>query len=103
MDGHTYSIEIPEKAFDAMKDEVASFKVNDETANHIIDVALLLFASYIDAATSMSESSDGCGTSPSSGWGKDDEDDWEWAKHCARMAHSMVTKPKPKIPRSRGR
>lgn len=103
VDGHTYSIEIPDKAIDAMKDEIASFKVNDETANHIIDVALLLFASYIDVATSMSESCGGGGTSPSSGWGKDDNDDWEWAKRCARMAHSMITTPKPKIRRSRGR
>ena len=103
VDGHTYSIEIPDKAFDAMNAEVASFKVNDEMANHILDVALLLFASYIDAATSMSESCGGGGTSPSSGWGKDDDDDWEWAKRCAQMAHSMVTTPKPKIRRSRGR
>lgn len=103
VDGHTYSIEIPEKALDTMKDEVASFKVNDKTADHIIDVALLLFASYIGAATSMSESCGGGETSPSSGWGKDDEDDWEWAKRCAQMAHSMVTTSKPKIRRSRGR
>ena len=100
---HTYSVEIPDKALDAMKDEVASFRVNDETANHIVEVGLLLFASYIDAATSISESCGGGGTSPSSGWGKDDDDDWEWAKRCARMAHSMVTTPKPQIRRSRGR
>ncbi len=101
VDGHTYSIEIPDKAFNVMKAEVASFKVNNETADHIIGVALLLFASYIDAATSMSESCGGGGTSPSSGRGKDD--DWEWAKRCAQMAHSMVTTPKPQIRRSRGR
>ena len=75
MDVHTYSIEIPDKALDAMKDEVASFNINDETANRVIDVSLLLFASYIDAATSMSESCGGGGTSPSSCWGKDDDDD----------------------------
>ena len=103
VDGHTYSIEIPDKAFNVMKAEVASFKVNNETADHIIGVALLLFASYIDAATSMSESCGGGGTSPSSGWGKDEDDDWEWAKRCAQMAHSMVTTPKPQIRRSRGR
>ena len=103
VDGHTYSIDIPDKAFDAMNAEVASFKVNDEMTDHIIDVALLLFASYIDTATSMFESCGGGGTSPSSGWGKDDDDDWEWAKRCAQMAHSMVTTPKPQIRRSRGR
>ena len=41
---------------------------------------MLLFAGYIDAATSMSESCGGGGSSPSSGWGKkDDEDDWKFA------------------------
>lgn len=103
VDGHIYSIEIPDKAFDVMKAEVASFKVNNETADHIIGVALLLFTSYIDAATYMSESCGGGGTSPSSGWGKDEDDDWEWAKRCAQMAHSMVTTPKPQIRRRRGR
>ena len=102
-DGHTYNIGIPEKAFDAMKDEVAGFKTDGDTAEHITNVALLLFASYIDAATSIAESCGGGGTSPSSGWGKDDDEDWEWARRCARMAHSMVTTPKPKVRRGFGR
>lgn len=52
--------------------------------------ALLLFMGYIDAATSMSESSGGGGSSPESGWGrKDDEDDRDWARRCARMANRM--------------
>ena len=99
VDGRTYDIDIPEKAFDAMKDEIACFKVDDDTASHITDVALLLFASYVDAATSVAESCGGGGTSPSSGWGKDDDEDWEWARRCAQMAHSMVTTPKPKVRR----
>lgn len=57
--------------------------------------AMLLFAGYIDAATSISESFGGGGSTPSSGWGKkDDEDDWKFAHRCAQMAHSMC-KPKP--------
>ena len=103
VDGHTYDIGIPEKAFDAMKDEVAGFKTDGDTAEHITNVALLLFASYIDAATSIAENCGGGGTSPSSGWGKDDDEDWEWSRRCAKMAHSMVTTPKPKVKRGFGR
>ncbi len=56
---------------------------------------MLLFAGYIDAATSMSESCGG-GSTPSSGWGKKyDEDDSKYAHRCAQMAHSM-SKPKPR-------
>lgn len=101
--GHTYSIELPSKAFDTMKDEVEGFKVDNTTAGQITNVALLLFANYIDLATSMSESFGGGGTSPSSSWGKNDDEDWEWARRCALMAHSMVTTPKPKIRRGHGR
>ena len=51
---------------------------------------MLLFAGYIDAATSMSEPCGGGGSTPSSGWGKkDDEDDWKFAHRCAQMAHAM--------------
>lgn len=94
VDGHIYTIQIPETAYNAMKDEVADFKMDRETSEQITNVALLLFANYIDAATSMSESHGGGGTIPSSGWGRDKDDDWEWAKRCAVMAHSMTTTPK---------
>ena len=100
-DSHIYTIQIPEKAYDAMKDEVADFKMDKETSEQITNVALLLFANYIDAATSMSESHGGGGTIPSSAWGRDKDDDWEWAKRCAIMAHSMITTPKTR--RGRGR
>ena len=54
--------------------------------------ALLLFAGYLDAATSMAASSGGSDTS---GWGRDkDEDELEWARRCARMANSMCKRRK---------
>ena len=56
--------------------------------------ALLLFAGYLDAATSMAASSGG-GGSDTGGWGRDkDEDDLEWARRCARMANSMCKRRK---------
>ena len=69
---------------------------NIAATENVAHVAMLLFAGYIDAATSMSESCGGGGSAPSSGWGKkDDEDDWRFAHRCAQMAHSMC-KPKPR-------
>ena len=65
------------------------------TVENIAHTAMLLFAGYIDAATSMSEScGGGGGSAPESGWGKkDDEDERTYARRCLNMAHSMY-KPK---------
>ena len=64
------------------------------TIENVAHVAMLLFAGYIDAATSMSESCGGGGSSPESDWGKrDDEDERAFARRCLLMAHSMY-KPK---------
>ena len=65
------------------------------TVENIAHTAMLLFAGYIDAATSMSESCGGSGgSSPESDWGKkDDEDERAYARRCLQMAHSMY-KPK---------
>ena len=65
----------------------------------VIHVAMLFFAGYVDAATSMSVSCGGGGGSTSDfPKKKDDEDDWKFAHRCVRMAHSAC-KPKQ---RSRG-
>ena len=65
------------------------------TVENIVHTAMLLFAGYIDAATSMSEScGGGGGSTPESDWGKkDDEDECMFARRCLLMAHSMY-KPK---------
>ena len=65
------------------------------TVENIAHTATLLFAGYIDAATSMSEScGGGGGSTPESDWGKkDDEDERMFARRCLLMAHSMY-KPK---------
>ena len=65
------------------------------TVENIAHTAMLLFAGYIDAATSMSEScGGGGGSTPESDWGKkDDEDECMFARRCLLMAHSMY-KPK---------
>ena len=65
------------------------------TVENVAHTAMLLFAGYIDAATSMSEScGGGGGSTPESDWGKkDDEDERMFARRCLLMAHSMY-KPK---------
>lgn len=88
---------IPNSVKDVFTNEVQIPEDNDvATTENVAHVAMLLFAGYIDAATSMSESCGGGGSTPSSGWGKkDDEDDRKFAHRCAQMAHSMC-KPKPR-------
>lgn len=85
-----YEIDIPSNANEILMQE-ASLSENNvfATINDLQQTAVLLFAGYLDAATQMSESSGGGGSTPD-GWGRDkDEDDLEWARRCARMASHM--------------
>ena len=87
---------IPDSVKDIFLKEAQVPEGNDTaTVENVAHTAMLLFAGYIDAATSMSEScGGGGGSSPESGWGKkDDEDERTYARRCLRMAHSMY-KPK---------
>jgi len=91
VNGKDYSIEMPMETYKAMDEAI---EVNNDAASHddVLNVALLLFKNYVDAATAMSESSGGGGSTPS-GWGKSkDEDDRDWARRCARHA-SWLCKP----------
>lgn len=84
-------IEIPNSVKDIFFDQIEVPEENETaTREDITHVAMLLFAGYLDVATSMSESCGGGGSVPQSGWGKkDDEDDRMFASRCVRMAHSM--------------
>ena len=84
--GKNYSITMPLDAFKAMEEAVTT---PDESVpiENVLNVAMLLFMNYIDAATTVSESCGG-GGGTSSGWGKDkDEDEREWARRCAQHAN----------------
>ncbi len=91
-----YRVDIPKGAYHILANAI-SFADTEEFAAGILDMqktAMLLFAGYVDAATSLSESHGGGGSAPSSGWGRDkDEDEHEWARRCARMAMEM-SKPR---------
>ena len=85
----TKMVKIPNIVKDIFINEAQIPEGND--AATIENVAMLLFAGYIDAATSMSEScGGGGGSAPESDWDKkDDEDDLKFARRCLNMAHSM--------------
>jgi len=90
------AVEIPNSVKDIFFNEAQVPEDNDTaTVENVAHTAMLLFAGYIDAATSMSEScGGGGGSAPESGWGKDkDEDERAYARRCLKMAHSMY-KPK---------
>ena len=91
-----YQVDIPKEAYHILANAISLADTEDLAAG-ILDMqktAMLLFAGYIDAATTMAESHGGGGSTPSSGWGRDkDEDEREWARRCARMAIEM-SKPR---------
>lgn len=76
---------MPLEAYKAMEDAI---EVLDDSVpfENVLNVAMLLFLNYVDAATSISESCGGGGSTPSN-WGKDkDEDEREWPRRCAQHA-----------------
>ena len=86
VDSLEYSVTMPMDAYKAMEDSIVS---PDESVpcENVLNVALLLFMNYVDAATTVSESCGGGGSTPSN-WGKDkDEDECDWARRCARHAN----------------
>ncbi len=97
VDSKNYSIAMPMEAYKAMEDAI---EVPDESMPfekvqlggpegkaNVLNVAMLLFMNYVDAATTVSESCGGGGSSPSN-WGKDkDEDERDWARRCAQHAN----------------
>ena len=95
VDNQMYEVNIPKHIQDIFANEFATS--DDLNVSNLAKVAALLFAEYIDAATSIA-SSGGGGGSPGTGWGKDkDEDERNWALRCARMAKWLCK------PMSRGR
>ena len=101
IDDKHYSIMMPMEAYTAMKDAV---EVPDESVpfENVLNVAMLLFMNYVDAATSMSESCGGGGSTPSN-WGKDkDEDEREWARRCAQHANWLCKPMSRSVRKTKG-
>ena len=92
---HSYHVEIPEVADNIIRQDCSLEEAHPlAKIKEIQYTSLLLFAGYLDAATSMAVSSGG-GGSDTGGWGRDkDEDELEWARRCAKMANSMCKRRK---------
>ena len=98
VDGKQFEVDLPDMVKSVFDEELESLD-EEVKQTDVLKVAVLLFAGYLDAATSMSASSGG-GGSPGDEWGKDkDEDERNWAIRCARMAKWLCKPTK----RSRGR
>ena len=70
-------------------------------SNQIINCAILLSLGYIHEATTYAESCGG-GGSPSSGWGRDkDEDDEHGWRRCIAVSAAMMRPAKYRVRRSR--
>ena len=96
-----YNVDIPYCVYNVLKDETDSLEQTSTPRTDALRIGMLLFAGYLDGATSMAESCGG-GGSPTSGWGKDkDEDELEWARRCAREAHRMLHSQVPRRSRRR--
>ena len=88
----TKVVDIPNAVKDIFLNEPQVPEGNDVAkVEDVCHVAMLLFAGYVDAATSMSEScGGGGGSAPDNDWcKKDDEDDLKFARRCLNIAHSM--------------
>ena len=87
---HICHVDIPEAADNIIRQDCSLEDAHPlAKIEEIQHTALLLFAGYLDAATSMAASSGG-GGSDTGGWGRDkDENELEWARRCARMANSI--------------
>jgi hypothetical protein len=90
-----YKFDIPQDAYNIIKDNVSL--PGDNTTANIEDaakIAMLLFAEYVDGATTVADNCGGGGTSCDNNWGRNpDEDDKKWAFRCAQQA-SQMCKPR---------
>lgn len=101
VDDEKYSITMPVDEYTAMNDAI---EVPDESVpfENVLNVAMLLFINYVDAATSISESCGGGGSTPSN-WGKDkDEDEREWARRCAQRANWLCKPMSRSVRKTKG-
>ncbi len=99
---HHYPVDIPQDALDIIDSDIALDKENVfATIDDIRRTALLLFANYLDAATTVAAQSGGGGGGQTSGWGRDkDEDERSWAHRCAMMANRLCA-PRRKMGQGR--
>ena len=91
-----YPVEIPETVFTFFKENAV---VPENTLwtkpEHILQTSMLLFAGFVDGATTIADNCGGAGSSATDDWGKKkpDEDDMAFAKRCLERAQQLHTRP----------
>ena len=78
--------------YDVISKNVELYDDTPEERENCIKVAILLFAGYVDGATSIAESCGG-GGSPGGGWGRDKDEDEEARARRAAQKASWLCKP----------
>ncbi len=91
-----YPVEIPETVYNYFKENAV---VPENTLwtkpEHILQTAVLLFAGYVDGATTIADNCGGAGSSATDDWGKKkpDENDMAYAKRCLERAQQLHVRP----------
>ncbi len=91
-----YPVEIPETVFNFFKENA---DVPEDTLwtkqEHILQTSMLLFAGFVDGATTIADNCGGAGSSATDDWGKKkpDENDMAFAKRCLERAQQLHTRP----------
>ncbi len=94
VDRENFSFDVPKPVFDFFQRNVPEPEGNpDSSREKVLHTALLLFAGYVDGATTVAENCGGGGRSSSDDWGrKPDEDDLRWARRCVQRAQELHKK-----------
>ena len=94
VDRETFSFDVPKPIYDYFQKCVSDPEDNPESnRERVLHTALLLFAGYVDGATTIAENCGGGGRSSSDDWGrKPDEDDLRWARRCIQRTQELHKK-----------
>ena len=96
VDGKRYEKMVPGRVARVFDEEsrLTEQSFSREETSQIFRTAFLLFAGYVDAATTFALNCGGGGSAPDPNWGRDkNEDDILWTRRCFRKAREMVTTP----------
>ena len=94
VDRDRFSFDVPKSIYDYFQKNVSDPEDNPESnCERVLHTALLLFAGYVDGATTIAENCGGGGRSSSDDWGrKPDENDLRWAQRCIQRAQELHKK-----------
>ena len=94
VDRDRFSFDVPKPIYDYFQKSVSDPEDNPESnRERVLHTALLLFAGYVDGATTIAENCGGGGRSSYDDWGRKlDENDLRWAHRCVQRAQELHKK-----------